>query len=48
MKEHQFQEDLEIIEAEEEVDFFDESTYRSPYYHDDAYPEFYGWRDLVL
>lgn len=43
MKEHQFQEDLEIIEAEEPVDFFDDS----PYYYDEAYPEFNGWRDLV-
>lgn len=47
MKDHELQDDLEIIEAEEAVDFFDESPYRSPYYHDEAYPEFNGWRDLV-
>lgn len=46
MSKRDFQDDLEIIEEEEEVGiyFFDDS----PYYHDPAYPEFDGWRDLVL
>ena len=42
MNEREFQDDLEIID-EEEIDFYDDS----PYYHDPAYPEFNGWRDLV-
>jgi hypothetical protein len=43
MNEREFQDDLEFINEEEKIDFFDDS----PYYHDPAYSEFNGWRDLV-
>ena len=43
MYENEMQDDFEIIDEEELIDFFDDS----PYYHDEAYPEFNGWRDLV-
>lgn len=44
MNEHEFQDDLVIIDEEDVIDFFDDS----PYYHDPAYPEFSGWRDMLL
>lgn len=43
MYENEMQDDLEIIDEEELIDLLDDS----PYYHDPAYPEFDGWRDLV-
>ena len=42
MPERDFQ-DVEIIDEDERVDFFDDS----PYYHHPDYPEFDGWRDLL-
>ena len=44
MRESELQDDLEIIDEEEAVDFFDDS----PYYHHPAYPEFNGWRDMLI
>lgn len=44
MNKHEFQDDLEIIEDEEEMEFFDDSVY----YHHPDYPEFDGWRELML
>ena len=43
MNEREIQDDLEIIDDEEAIAFFGDS----PYYHDPAYPEFNGWRDLL-
>ena len=45
MKDHEMQDDVEIVENEEAVDFFRDDD--SPYYHHPDYPEFDGWRDLV-
>lgn len=44
MNENEFQDDLEIIDEEEAVDFFFDD---SPYYHHPDYPEFNGWRDML-
>ena len=43
---------LEMQEPEEEW-LFDDEDYvdepdGSPYWHDPDYPEFYGWRELVV
>ena len=44
MRNNTFQDDLEIIEEEELIDLLDDS----PYYHAPEYPEFNGWRELVV
>ena len=43
MDEKEWQDDLEIIE-EDVVDLLDDS----PYYHHPDYPEFNGWREMLL
>lgn len=44
MKKNEWQDDLEIIEEDDVVDLLDDS----PYYHHPDYPEFNGWRDMLL
>lgn len=44
MNENELQDDLEIIDEEDTVDFYNDS----PYYHHPDYPEFSGWRDMLL
>lgn len=43
------QSELQAIEDDEDVDGVGRDGFRcaSPYYHDPAYPEFDGWRELL-
>ena len=48
MNDHELQDDLEIIEHEKSVDFFEDDEYEPVVWENPDYAEFAGWRDLVL